>query len=60
MASDESDPSPRQVQSYKIVNREGKTEVTVTSGTLRGKSVRVIISSPSAAYFNEAPARRTG
>jgi hypothetical protein len=50
----------RPVRTYTIVNRDGKIEVTVTSGTLRGKSARVITSSPAAAYFNDAPTRRAG
>ena len=47
------------VRSYKIVKTgAGKAEVTVTSGTFAGKSARIITTSPSAAYFSNAPARR--
>lgn len=47
----------RRLVSYRLKSSAGKTEITVTSGKLTGKSAIVITSPPSAAYFNDAPRR---
>lgn len=53
------EPTPG-VSSYTITGSNGTREVMVTGGLLRGKSAKVITTSPSGAYFNEKPNRREG
>ena len=45
-------PREKAVCSYEVTERDGSVEIKITSGSLEGKSARVIQMPPSAAYFN--------
>lgn len=39
--------------SYTVTSSKGKLDVVVTSGAMEGKTIRLIPTAPSVAYFNE-------